>query len=251
MARLPKAPVIDQRSADLARVGAELTRLEKLLTEKREALAANTRLHALDQDVNLQARLKGEIGAVEELIGKQRDSRFTVELGDLNPKPLAPNTAQPPRPKKAWEIKNLPRPTYPTGARQRGDQKALATAFASFVEYHIDQANIAMQKANVDAAAKVSIELLMDVAGEHLGVQHWMTARIAELEDRLKELEERSFDYKGVWKADETYKRGHFVTHSGSLWHCELAGSGIVPGNGAAGWRLAVKRGENGKDASR
>ncbi|WP_143749620.1 hypothetical protein [Mesorhizobium sp. WSM3879] len=243
--------MIDQRSADLARVGAELTRLEKLLTEKREALAANTRLHALDQDVNLQARLNSEIGAIEELIGKQRDSRFTIELGDLNPKPLAPNTAKPPRPKKAWEIKNLPRPTYPTGARQRGDQKALATAFASFVEYHIDQANIAMQKANVDAAAKVSIELLMDVAGEHLGVQHWMTARIAELEDRINEIEATGIKYVGTYQRASSYKRGSVVSHSGSSWVAiKDVGEGVAPIEGHDMWQLMVKRGRDGKDAS-
>lgn len=248
MARLPKAPVIDQRSADLARIGAELTRLEKLLTEKREALAANTRLHALDQDATLQARLKGEIGAVEELIGKQRDMRFTIELGDS--KPLAP-TAQPARPKKAWEIKNLPRPTYPTGARQRGDQKALAAAFASFVEYHIDQANIAMQKANVDAAAKVSIELLMDVAGEHLGVQHWMTARIAELEDRINEIEATGIKYVGTYQRASSYKRGSVVSHSGSSWVAiKDVGEGVAPIEGHDMWQLMVKKGRDGKDAS-
>ncbi|TIQ05727.1 hypothetical protein [Mesorhizobium sp.] len=248
MARLPKAPAVDQRSADLAKVGAELTRLEKLLTEKREALAANTRLHALDQDATLQARLKSEIGAVEELIGKQRDMRFTIELGDS--KPLAP-TAQPARPKKAWEIKNLPRPTYPTGARQRGDQKALATAFASFVEYHIDQANIAMQKANVDAAAKVSIELLMDVAGEHLGVQHWMTARIAELEDRINEIEATGIKYVGTYQRASSYKRGSVVSHSGSSWVAiKDVGEGVAPIEGHDTWQLMVKKGRDGKDAS-
>lgn len=39
---------------------------------------------------------------------------------------------------------------------------------------------------------------------------------------------EKSFDtlYKGVFKADVSYSRGEFVTHKGSMWHCEKSCKG-------------------------
>jgi hypothetical protein len=73
---------------------------------------------------------------------------------------------------------------------------------------------------------------------------------IAALEARVAELESRptGVAYKGVWDASEVYERGHFVTRAGSIWHCERDHNrGILPGAGD-GWRLAVKKGSDGKD---
>lgn len=73
------------------------------------------------------------------------------------------------------------------------------------------------------------------------------------LEARVAELEARppGVAYKGVWDSSEVYQRGHFVTRAGSLWHSERdLNRGILPGAGD-GWRLAVKKGADGKDGKR
>ncbi|TIT95766.1 MAG: hypothetical protein E5W55_12330, partial [Mesorhizobium sp.] len=105
MARLPKAPaVIDQRSADLAKVDAEIARLGKQITDKKAALDADMRLHALDQNMDLQKRLGTEISTIADLIGQLRDKRFGIEIGEAQeitaPKPKAAAPAQ----HRAWEI---------------------------------------------------------------------------------------------------------------------------------------------------
>ena len=51
-----------------------------------------------------------------------------------------------------------------------------------------------------------------------------LTARLAETEARVAELESRPtlFD-KGVWKAGDIYGEGAVVTHAGSAWVCFAA----------------------------
>lgn len=51
--------------------------------------------------------------------------------------------------------------------------------------------------------------------------------------------------YLGVWKADRSYPIGCFVTHGGSMWHCDKA-TDLKPGEGG-GWTLAVKKGVDSK----
>ncbi len=76
------------------------------------------------------------------------------------------------------------------------------------------------------------------------------TKRIAELEQRLSELEARTehLKYAGVWSAQSQYQAGNFVTDHGSLWHANIQSTGLRPGSGAA-WTLAAKAGRDGKDA--
>lgn len=52
--------------------------------------------------------------------------------------------------------------------------------------------------------------------------------------------------YRGVHSEGKPYERGDTVTWAGSLWHCETP-TDERPGEGGA-WRLAVKRGRDGKD---
>ena len=54
---------------------------------------------------------------------------------------------------------------------------------------------------------------------------------------------------RGVYKAGETYAQGDAVTWAGSLWIAQEK-TAEKPDSGQ-GWRLAVKRGRDGKDASR
>ena len=49
-------------------------------------------------------------------------------------------------------------------------------------------------------------------------------------------------DYKGIWRADQTYEAGNFATSKGALWHANRDSRGDRPGTGSA-WKLAVKRG--------
>lgn len=53
--------------------------------------------------------------------------------------------------------------------------------------------------------------------------------------------------YRGVW-TDAEYTRGDMVTWAGSVWHADKA-TAAKPDTPDSGWKLAVKRGRDGKDA--
>ena len=67
-----------------------------------------------------------------------------------------------------------------------------------------------------------------------------LLARIADLESRMSE-----FQYCGVWH-DGAYKRGNFVTHDGSVWHCYVD-TCEKSGTDATAWTLAVKHGNDAR----
>lgn len=54
--------------------------------------------------------------------------------------------------------------------------------------------------------------------------------------------------YRGVYKTDEEYVPGDSTTFGGSLWIAERKTT-AKPDTPDSGWRLAVKRGRDGKDA--
>ena len=81
--------------------------------------------------------------------------------------------------------------------------------------------------------------LLEAVAGELRS----LNAKVGELQTKLAALEQRkAFSYLGVWDEAEVYREGDFVTHSGSLWHCDSSLTRARPGT-SNDWQLAVKRG--------
>lgn len=51
---------------------------------------------------------------------------------------------------------------------------------------------------------------------------------------------------RGVYVAGKSYEKGDGVTWAGSFWIAQKA-TADKPGDGATGWRLAVKRGQDGK----
>lgn len=55
--------------------------------------------------------------------------------------------------------------------------------------------------------------------------------------------------YRGVWLHGREYSRGDMATRDGSVWHCEAETTTVEPGNGKPEWKLAVKRGNHGRDA--
>jgi len=72
------------------------------------------------------------------------------------------------------------------------------------------------------------------------------------LRQRIEELETRlsNFRYAGVWCEGNEYRTGNFVTHDGSLFHCNLPTKNR-PGKDNVSWSLCVKRGQDGKDFGR
>lgn len=66
-----------------------------------------------------------------------------------------------------------------------------------------------------------------------------------DLERRVAELEAGPLRYEGVHVADKSYSRGAFVTHSGSIWHCNSPTTSR-PGDDPS-WTLACKRGSDAR----
>lgn len=73
---------------------------------------------------------------------------------------------------------------------------------------------------------------------------------IKEQNKRIDALESRmaQFGYKGVWQPGLVYRESNFVTDDGSIWACIKEQTTQRPGSGPD-WRLAVKRGKDGRDA--
>jgi thiazole synthase ThiGH ThiG subunit len=70
--------------------------------------------------------------------------------------------------------------------------------------------------------------------------------------DRVRELGRVSWPVvldAGVWAAGRAYAKGDAVTYGGSLWICQQASATARPetAEGARAWRLAVKRGRDGR----
>lgn len=67
--------------------------------------------------------------------------------------------------------------------------------------------------------------------------------RVKTLETRLAAVERKPHvKFCGVHAVAHAYDPGDAVTHSGGLWICKEPTTG-TPGDGFAGWQLAVKRG--------
>ena len=67
----------------------------------------------------------------------------------------------------------------------------------------------------------------------------------APLAERIAALEATPLTYDGPHETGKTYGKGVFVTHDGSLWHCNRE-TATRPGDGPA-WTLAVKRGRDAR----
>ena len=79
-----------------------------------------------------------------------------------------------------------------------------------------------------------------------------MTAPIKDLRAEFETKLEKAYSaisYQGTYEPGHVYTRGQFVTHFGSVWHCNNV-TRRTPGDGSTDWQLAVKRGKDGKDTS-
>jgi hypothetical protein len=72
--------------------------------------------------------------------------------------------------------------------------------------------------------------------------------RIAQLEKQIEKIERRK--YVGVWSHVGKYFEGQMCTLDGSIFCCTVAETTQRPATGPD-WVLCVKRGRDGKDASR
>jgi hypothetical protein len=66
--------------------------------------------------------------------------------------------------------------------------------------------------------------------------------------DRVKDFPMPWLVDRGVYVAGKRYHKGASVTAQGSIWTAQ-ADTRARPGDGSKDWRLAVKRGRDGKDA--
>jgi hypothetical protein len=66
-----------------------------------------------------------------------------------------------------------------------------------------------------------------------------LRAELADIKARIAAVETRGVRFRGVWQGAEDYARGDLATHSGGLWHCNLA-TRDRPGTSPA-WTLSQK----------
>ena len=79
-------------------------------------------------------------------------------------------------------------------------------------------------------------------------VDHEIKKRMEPLEKKIVELEALpKLRYCGTWSDDKTYAEGNFVTHGGSVWHCNAKSTARMPGN-SDDWVLAVKHGRDARE---
>jgi hypothetical protein len=85
-------------------------------------------------------------------------------------------------------------------------------------------------------------------------IKQAIDAAVAPLKIELRDVKEElrdvkaNFCYKGVWKTDEIYKVSNSVTDGGQIFIAMRNSQGQRPGF-SDHWRLAVRKGQDGKDA--
>lgn len=86
------------------------------------------------------------------------------------------------------------------------------------------------------------------VRGIALFVDDEIRRRMEPLMKRIEELEALpKLKYVGTWSDGKNYDEGNFVTHQGSLWHCDAKSGGRMPGT-SDDWTLCVKHGRDARD---
>lgn len=246
-----KPVIVDPRQAEMHKMDAEIARLKELVAHKREAIAADERLHALDQDCELQKRTKGEIRKIENLIAEQQDRRFKTEIGETL---AAPKKTAAPVDHRAWDIdENILRssePKYPALVRGSSADKddVFSQAYLAIKVYYEALVMDYFRKDGFHPDNRVPFDFVTSLQGEVMANFRWYSDRCQALEARVAELESKpSVEYRGVWRSNEEYRRGNLVTHDGSMWHAEIVSNGLIPGDGTAAWKLCVKKGKDGR----
>src|SRR5690625_307228 len=94
-----------------------------------------------------------------------------------------------------------------------------------------------------DALPLESFDLTLSEDGRTLTVKMQAADGVVEKSIRVASIIDR-----GIYKAACDYEKGDAVTHGGSLWIAQQDAPEGAPGMGGKGWRLAVKKGRDGKD---
>ncbi|MGO1075924.1 hypothetical protein [Inquilinus sp. CA228] len=96
----------------------------------------------------------------------------------------------------------------------------------------------------VEALGLAVTQALRTVASEVCALRR----ELVELKVRVDDLAEaKAIPYAGTWKSGQSYAAGTWITHDGSVW-IAAENTAARPGDGPTPWRLAVKRGKDGKD---
>jgi hypothetical protein len=85
-----------------------------------------------------------------------------------------------------------------------------------------------------------------------VAISAFVKEQIAPLRAQIVELQKglEDFGYVGQWHEGSVYRRGNFVSMSGSMWSCCADATTDRPSTSSADWILAVKRGRDGKHVS-
>lgn len=94
-----------------------------------------------------------------------------------------------------------------------------------------------------DAIPLESFDLTLSEDGRTLTVKMQAADGVVEKSIRVASIIDR-----GIYKAAGDYEKGDAVTHGGCLWIAQQDAPEGAPGMGGKGWRLAVKKGRDGKD---
>lgn len=130
--------------------------------------------------------------------------------------------------------------------------KAWGDTFAAGMNAALDERDqtIAALAKRLDDAEQVADDLKHQLAQEREDA----ATRLSDTQKQVREAIDEAIKqlptpvYRGVFDRDASYKSGDFVTHKGSVWHCNAATDGDAPGASDA-WTLAVKCGRDGRDA--
>lgn len=94
-----------------------------------------------------------------------------------------------------------------------------------------------------DALPLDSFDLILGEDGRTITVKMQAGDTLVEKSLRIAAVIDR-----GTYKSDRPYERGDGVSHGGCFWIAQTDEPEGAPGLGGKGWRLAVKKGRDGKD---
>lgn len=93
-----------------------------------------------------------------------------------------------------------------------------------------------MKPQEAEALTETLAALVSHLRGEMRGLEKRL----------LAEIERKAFDYTGVHKQGQSYRKGQGCTHDGSIFIAMKDYPG-TPGTPNSGWRLACKRGRDAR----
>ena len=125
----------------------------------------------------------------------------------------------------------------PKAAESFSFEGSLAAVCALHLERQVNAALDAEFAALNERVDEVRNGLLL--AANKIAGKEWVRK---ELQARL---DSAPFSYQGTYEAGREYDKGQFVTHNGSLWHCN-AKTTTRPAGGPE-WTLAVKSGRDAR----